>query len=318
MRSGRNWLRLLGLGLLAFLFWRVDTHGLANVLRQVTPFFFVVAVLLNVPQISCKVFRWRGLLRSQQIRYGLWPASLSYFGSIFVGLLTPGRLGEFVKALHVGRDCGVSTARAFSTVLADRLFDLYALLLVGGAALLTLNPDRGGSGALGLVGFIVLLTLPLMMLLNHRAFDRLQAFGLRLGPWGQKLFAPQGGLMELRDGLRELTLPSLVRAAGLTILAYGIFFSQCYFLAMALDLPVGYAQVSYAVALGSLVTLLPISVSGLGTREAAIIAYLNTAGVSAEAALAFSLLVFVTFYVAGGLMGAIAWWVKPISLGGAS
>jgi uncharacterized protein (TIRG00374 family) len=276
----------------------------------------VVAIVLNVPQISLKVLRWQWLLRSQDIQYRLWPAYLSYFGSIFIGLLTPGRLGEFVKALHVSQDCGIPTARAFSTVLADRLFDLYALLLVGGAALLTLRGDPDVGRALGLAGLTVLLTLPLVVLLNRQAFGQLQALALRLGPWSQKLFISQGWLMQLRNGLRALTLPWLARAAGLTVLAYGIFFAQCYLLAMALGLSVGYAQVSYAVALGSLVTLLPVSISGLGTREAAIIAYLGMAGVPAEGALAFSLLVFATFYVAGGLMGAIAWWVKPVPLTG--
>ena len=43
--------------------------------------------------------------------------------------------------------------------------------------------------------------------------------------------------------------------------------------------------------------------------------YLSTAGVPGEVALGFSLLVFVTFYMAGGLMGALAWWVKPVALG---
>ena len=46
--------------------------------------------------------------------------------------------------------------------------------------------------------------------------------------------------------------------------------------------------------------------------EAVLIAYLGTLGVPAETALSFSLLVFLTFYVAGGLMGAVAWWVKPV------
>jgi uncharacterized membrane protein YbhN (UPF0104 family) len=85
-------------------------------------------------------------------------------------------------------------------------------------------------------------------------------------------------------------------------------------LALALDMSLSYIQVSYAVAIGSLVTLLPISISGLGTREAAIIAYLGTAGVSDEQALGFSLLVFATFYVGGGILGAVAWWFKPAPL----
>ena len=44
---------------------------------------------------------------------------------------------------------------------------------------------------------------------------------------------------------------------------------------MALDLSVSFAQSSYAVALGSLVTFLPVSIAGLGTRGAAIVAYLG-------------------------------------------
>jgi len=312
LRRARNWLRLIGIVLLALLLWRVDTHRLSVELSRVSLSLLVVAILLNIPQIFLKAFRWRWLLSSQRIWYGVWPATLAYFGSIFIGLLTPGRLGEFVKALHVSHDCGLPTARAFSSVLADRLFDLYALLVVGGAGLLLLTVGQSGDGILGLAGSALLLTVPLAFLLYDRAFGWIKAIGLHLGRWGQWLFASEGWLMELRSGLRQMTFPWLVGAMILTVLAYTLLFGQCYLLALALDLRVGLAPVSYAVALGSLVTLLPISISGVGTREAAMIAYLGTAGVPAEAALSFSLLVFLTFYVAGGLMGAVAWGVKPV------
>ena len=312
LRSGKNWLRLIGIALLALLLWRIDTHRLSVELSRVSLLLLAVAILLNIPQIFIKAFRWRWLLSSQQIRYGVWPATLAYFGSIFIGLLTPGRLGEFVKALHVSQDCGLPTARAFSSVLADRLFDLYALLLVGGAGLLSLSIGQSRDSMLGLAGSALLLTLPLAFFLYDRTFGWIKAIGLRLGQRGQRLFAPEGWLIELRSGLRQMTFPWLAVAVMLTILAYAVFFGQCYLLALALDLWVGFAPIAFAVALGSLVTLLPISVSGVGTREAAIIAYLGTLGVPAETALSFSLLVFLTFYVAGGLMGAVAWWVKPV------
>mgnify|MGYP002683163785 CR=1 FL=1 len=41
---------------------------------------------------------------------------------------------------------------------------------------------------------------------------------------------------------------------------------------------------------------------------------LGAAGIAPEPALTFSLLVFATFYLAGGLMGAVAWWLKPVNL----
>jgi len=254
----------------------------------------IVAVFLNIPQIFLKAFRWRWLLHSQNIEYGILPASLSYFGSIFIGLLTPGRIGELVKAAHVSHDCGVPRARAFASVLVDRLFDLYALLILGGTALVSQHTGKDSRDLYALAITCAVLTVPLIVFLRFQ------------------LFKPESWISQLRSGLLELKLPAVLGGVALTIFAYAIFFEQCYLLAQSLKLPVTLLQTSYAVALGSLVTLIPISISGLGTREAAIVAYMRTLGIPDAASLGFSLLVFLTFYVAGGLMGAIAWYIKPV------
>lgn len=315
--SGRKgnrytWLfRLLGLGLVGLLLARLDLAQVQLLLRQANGWLVMLAVPLVIPLILIKTIRWQGILSAQAIHYRLYPAFLSYFGSIFIGFLTPGRLGEFVKAFHVSHDQDVPLAQGFASVLADRLFDLYALLLVGLAAVFVLaeGPARLVP-TLGLLG----LSLSLVILLNETLFGRLKQLGRRLGWAGHKLFHPDGWLLQIRAGLRRLTWPWLLATVGWTVFSYLIFFGQCYLLALALDLPVDFLQVSYAVALGSLVTLLPLSISGLGTREATMIAYLGTLQIPAEAALSFSLLIFVTFYLAGGLMGAVAWWLKPLPL----
>ena len=309
-----TWLfRLLGLVLLGILLARLDIAQVRAILRQADGRLVALSVLAVIPLIFVKTIRWRGILRAQMIDYSLYPAFLSYFGSLFIGFLTPGRLGEFVKALHVSRDRNVPLALSFTSVLADRLFDLYALLLVGLAALFTLT--AGPARFITLLGLLGL-TLSLVVLLNNTLFGWLQQLGLRLGQVGQKLFGPENWLLQIRAGLRQLRGHRLWLAIGLTIVAYLIFFGQCYLLALALDLPIDFLTVSYAIALGSLVTLLPLSISGLGTREATIMAYLSTLGISAEAGLSFSLLVFATFYLGGGLMGAVAWWLKPAPLAG--
>lgn len=313
------WLRLVGLVLLAALLWWIDLGKLAQVFRTANLSLVALAVAANLLLILLKTFRWQALMRPQDIHYNTSRAYLSYWGSIFIGFFTPGRVGEFVKATHVSQDCQVSWGRAFSSVLVDRLFDLYALLLVGAAALLALHESTGQIAIV--LGSMAILTAPLGLFLTDRFFAPLQGLVIQLENrlWREngflsKIFAEGGWLMELRQSLRQLTWPWLLWATFLTGLAYAVFFSQCYLLALALRLPVGFGAVLYSVALGSLVTLLPISISGLGTREATIIAYLGSAGTPPEAALSFSLLVFFTFYVAGGLIGAVAWWLKPVSL----
>ncbi len=305
----RYWLRLLGITLLLFLLSRVNLGEVAQIWRHIRLDWLAAAVALNLPQVGLKAYRWQRLLRAQHIHYPFAQATLSYFGSIFVGLLTPGRVGEFVKAFHISRDCNISLAQGLSSVLLDRLFDLYALFIIGGTALLALAP--GGLGIVSLGGLALLLVLPLALFVNATTFAWFCKTGIKLGRLGGKTFSPSSWLWEVHTGIRQLPLREALIAGLLTLMAYSIFFSQCYLLAKALSMPAGFGTISFAVALGSLVTLLPISISGLGTREAAIVAYLGQAGVSEEIAISFSLLVFTTFYVAGGLMGALAWWIKP-------
>ena len=51
--------------------------------------------------------------------------------SLFIGFITPGRLGEFVKTLYLKADKGISLSKGFSSVLVDRFFDLYLLIILG-------------------------------------------------------------------------------------------------------------------------------------------------------------------------------------------
>lgn len=308
------WQHVIGPLLLVLLLWHVDLQALFQTLAQADPILIVVVVVLNLPLVLLKSLRWQGLLYSQGIRYSTLQAYLAYHGSIFIGFLTPGRLGEFVKAFHISHDCRIPVGQAFASVLVDRLFDLYVLLLVGSAALLTLPAWQQGAGLIEIAVFSLLLILPVPMLVHTGTFDIMRAIGIRLGKPGRWLFDSDGWLLQLRTGLRQLSWGWLLIAVVLTIISYLLFFEQSYLLSQALALPIDFVTVSFAIALGSLVTLLPISVAGLGTREATIVAYLGTVGIAPATALSFSLLMFANFHIANGLMGALGWWLKPVPL----
>lgn len=312
-----SWLNLIGPLLLLLLLWRVDFAALGEVFQQANLWLLLLAVLFNLPMVLLKSLRWQALMRSQTLSYKVSSAYLAYFGSIFIGFLTPGRLGEFIKALHVSRDCEVSIGRAFSSVLVDRLFDLYMLVIVGAMALASLSLTLTTNDWLLFGLLVVVLVAPLVLLVSERGFGWLKHLARRLVGQDSPMVTRLGSTInDLRAGLRVLAPITLLGGVLLTVLAYSIFFSQCYLTALALGLQVGIVTTSFAVALGSLITLLPISISGLGTREATIIAYLGTVGIAPAEALGFSLLVFVTFYLGGGLMGAVAWWIKPVPLMG--
>lgn len=314
-KSKRTWLRLLGPVLLALLLWQLDFDQVLKTILRADFASMIWATILILPLIALKTVRWQVILSAQSISYRFLPALVAYFASLFVGFLTPGRLGEFTKALYVWQDGKlaetqpVSFGRAFSGVIADRIFDLAAVVVVSALALASLA--TGWAVWAALLAVSILAGGGLVAFLHPGAYQGLQRLAGRLGKGVEKIFSEGGWLSEMRSGLVQLRGRYLAIAVTLTIVAYVLYFGQCYLLAKALNLPLSYLQVSYAIALGGFVTLLPVSFSGLGTREATMVAYLATLGISAEPALSFSLLVFVIFYLGGGLIGAAAWLWRP-------
>lgn len=89
-----------------------------------------------------------------------------------------------------------------------------------------------------------------------------------------------------------------------------LFGTAAYFcLAGALELEIGFAAIGWVRAAMVLATLLPVSIAGLGLREAAAVLLLAPHAIGDAAALAFALLVFAVSELAvstlGGLLEAV-------------
>jgi len=267
-----------------------------------------IAVVATPVMLLFKAARWQSLLRGLGVSYPLPTAFLSYYVCLFIGNLTPGRLGELVRAAHLVQDREIDPGRALSSVVVDRLFDLFALLALS---------SLGGTNdiLLGIGGILLLLVCTTFVLVlpktvvNKPSVVQTERKRSRRGPRMTALFDLLGGF---RDGLLGIRPSSLVRATVLTLIANGIYFALCYFLARSLSLRVGILPIAGATALGSLVALIPMTVAGLGTREAAITAFLYRQGVPPEEALGLSLLMFANFYLLSSAVGALLSLAKPV------
>lgn len=69
------------------------------------------------------------------------------------------------------------------------------------------------------------------------------------------------------------------------------------------------------MSITNLLTFLPVSISGIGVRDASLIVLLARFGIGQAQAVAFSLVILVIFYVGGILLGSICWVWEPVELG---
>lgn len=293
--SRRGWLRLLGVGLLAalvFLF-KIDLGKTADLIAHADRLAIAAAVLLFVPFLLTKAWRWQIILGDLGIPISFGEAVKLYALGLGAGMMTPGQVGDAVKVAYL-RESGLG--RALLSVLLDRLWDVFVLLLLAGSgAFLFWQQLEGEWLAIGLlaVGTIVLLgitaspgaqTALLKLLTRLRRSDR-----------GAPAYEP----VRLRP-------MQIVRQFAFTLMATVVVYARYYLITSALNIHLDPVPFVAAMSLATIAALLPISISGLGARDAALLLIAESIGISREQALGVSALILF-LSVVNGLVGFGVW-----------
>lgn len=267
--------------------------------------YLVALCLGGIPLLLfVKTVRWYVLMQGAGIQFGLWASFRCYMAAFAVGVVTPGRLGELLRAFCVTLATGTQTGTALRTVVSDRLYDLVAL---------------GCCGAVGLASIVLDLPgrfwLPGLLLLAASAFSAIHVVGKMAQSAYVRRFVPAPVRNLVSSVAGDFAVSRALPNALVTVLAYLIYFGIGWMLLRALAIPFPFLQTCVVMSALSLVLLLPISVAGFGTREVSLIYLFSSYGIATEGALSFAMAQFLVFFVFGGMLGAAFLVATPIRLG---
>jgi len=308
-------LRYLGFLLLVVLVVVAGPGKMLRVALEARPSWLLVAFVLNVPQLGLKAFRWFLLVRWQGLRLSYPRALLAYFSCLLVGFLTPGRIGEVTKAFTLKYESGTSLSYALSSVVLDRMFDMYLLLSLGSLGIVRFALVGTVLSWPTFIALCVLLCIPLLFL--HQRLTRWAgAWAIRLPVLRSRAAFLNEKVNQFADGLAVLRPGRILLAIGLTACAYAIFFLQCLCCAWALNFTLPVTDLVLLMAATNFLSFIPITVSGLGTREACLTFFLARVAPPQPQAVAvtFGLTLFLVLFVGGGLIGFVCWQWAPIGL----
>lgn len=292
MNKYARWaVRLIGPALLVLFLWRSDFSRLAAGFSQIRVLPLLVSLALFLPFIAVKSWRWNMLMHE----LGMRPPALRftmalYMIGLYLGGTTPGQSGDFIKAWYL-RERGQPLASALFSIVLDRLFDFVIMALLALLALVVFLDVLPQSAQLATIGFAVLVFLmtPALMARGPREwlFDRL----IPLAPAGIRArltrWRDQFAQLSLRPGPAAKLLLASVGSATSTML-------RVYVLFLAVQLSnVPLLAIISSTALVAILQALPISFSGIGVRDALLIAVLARYGYPTELALILSALYLV-------------------------
>lgn len=293
----------ISIALLLFLFREVDKKSTLEILKHSNIYLLLLAFsTLLLSTILC-LFRWEMLLKATKINLKLKRVIMSFSEGIFFNLFLPSTIGgDVVRSIDL---CAHTKKpkEVLATVLLDRLSGYVGLVVV---SLLSVFFGRSlieGKSVLVVVAIIALVLFAILLVLfNKFIYSKISLL----------LHSPNAG--KIRELIKDLHKEIhyfrdkkrvLANNLVLSLLIQALLPLTFYITALALGVRLNLAYFFIFIPVINAITLLPISIGGLGVRENITVVFFTGVGMNHNLALALSLVnsffVFV-FGLIGGLI----------------
>jgi uncharacterized membrane protein YbhN (UPF0104 family) len=272
----------------------VDLEALLNKLQQAKWHYLFIAAILMIVGTALRAVRWDMLLRPLEIRVPLPRLIYFYFvGSFFNIFLPTGVGGDVVKMAMLGQETD-RKPEAVGTTLVDRATGLWVLFIISLLALpfsYQLLPP--------------IWIAPIILITVGGAIGGFLVMGTPLLPWiGSKIRLPgQDQLERFYRSVSQLGYKALALASSISLIFDILLIIFNFLIARSLNVNLPFAIFILFTPLISLSLALPVSIAGLGAREATYIALYGAVGVTPETAIAMSLFDYLITNIIIGLIG---------------
>jgi len=296
-------------GLIAFLIYRLDLSEVGGHLRGLAVLPLCLAALADFGVIFINSLRWRVLLAARGIRPP--QARLLYYylvGNFFSAFLPTAVGGDVVRV--VGLSAGTDRrADVFASVLVERLLGFFVLLPLGLCAIPFIGRGQVDWGVIVTVWAIagLFFLIAFIVMLRPVAARLLRILDPLLRPFGR--FKVREKIEHAYEALvsYKCCWPALVKGFLISAVSRLFWVTGCYMVARAFSIDLDFPTLLLVVPIVELARMIPISISGIGVREATFVALLGQFGVDDTLAFTYSVvvyLVFMLFALIGGLLYA--------------
>ncbi len=268
--------------ILAVIFWKLNLSSFYTEISTLKFFPLFLAVLITFPAMYLRAWRWKEAIRTTNTDFPLKSLLQFTYISLTLGLVTPGRLGEFIKVHHLSKKSGIETKKSLYTVLLDKLMDISTVLVFSILGAYFLFGQKNWL----LFLFIIIFLFSLFFYLLYNILLRL-SFYL---PLLKRYFSSLGEY--------KLSFSSSLRLSLLSHLIWLSLALQGFIILRMMGIEaLSLWAVLGVVSLMSFSSLIPLTVGGLGLREALAAFLLLSFGIAAEKAVLFSLLYTAVSYL---------------------
>lgn len=299
-----NWKKLfpiIGVTIFIYILLKLDVSNIFREVLNADVKFLLLSGFFTFLFLGTQTLKWFAIAKAQKIKVPFLEAFKINLKSLFYAFITPSNIGGVIRAGYLKKYNENSLGKGLSNFTIDKIFDLCSLIFL--AAIFSFwfrNVLPIDYFYYSLLIFFILVWGLLIFIDKDRSRKILRIFYRYLIPKKIKKKVKQG-FYSFYEDMPEKKYFGLFFLFN--ILNWIVLITVSFFIGVSLGIDVSYFYYLAILPITSLISHIPITINGLGTREATMIILFGLIGVEATKIFSMSI---ISLFISGILPTIVA------------
>ena len=254
----------------------------------------MIAILLIFISFITQTLKWFTITKIQLTNISFIEAFKVNIMSMFYGFITPSRIGGIIRAEYLRKYNNNNLGKGVSNYVLDKVLDLGSLAFLAGLfSLMFKDLVSINYFYYSLSGFILIVILLMIFRDEKRSRSTLRIIYVKLVPEKMKEKVKNGFNSFYQDMPKKRYF---ILFFLLNVLNWVVLYASTFFIGISLGIDISFYYFLAILPIATLIGQIPITISGLGTREAVMISLFGVIGISATKVFSMSL---ISIFLAG-------------------
>lgn len=298
----KNCFSLLGIILFVYILLKLNVSKVVKEILTANKYYFFIGIVFAILFLIFQTLKWLTIAYKQRIIIPFSDAIKINLMTHFYGFITPGRVGSIMRAKYL-KKYTQTPGKGICNFTLDKILEISSVLFVAIiSSLIFQDKFKIISLPFSIIAFIIIIAVTVIFIDKSRSKVLLRLVYLRLIPKRikEKAKLTFHSFYENMPKKRNFVLFFL-----LNILTWLIGYTSAFFIGKSLGIELPFIYFLAILPLGTLVAFIPVTISGLGTRDLVLITLFGIFNIEATKIFSMSILTFTLTGIIPAFIGSL-------------
>jgi len=294
-------LPLIGFIILIYIITTLDVNEIHKVFSSINPFYSFICFFAVIPIVLIVNIQWQILLKKQKIRVSFFYSLKNIFIGYFYGFISPGGFGAYARALYLEQESKAPLPKCLSNIIIFNTINYITLLFLGVIGAVILSSIFQYLFVFIIILIVLVVSLFLFLLKKEKSkniFTKIIKTRF-FAAVKDRLINSLDSFYEDMPRFKDVFITFII-----SIICWFVSAAELYLISKLFNIEVSFFYFILIIVVADVIASIPISIYGLGTREATLISIFSFFNIIPEKVLSLSLFWFVIIWLTPSIIGA--------------